>query len=139
MIDFGNDRNERRERTFQMLYTADYNGELSAEELFSSFFDEGEKVPESGYLHDTFTGAVAYSHEADVKIEADSKNWSASRMSGVVRTVLRLAIYELLCTETPPRVIINEALELVKKFGEEQERAFVNGILNRIAREEGKL
>ena len=72
-------------------------------------------------------------------IEKDSKNWSASRMSGVVRTALRLSIYELLCTDIPPKVAINEALELVKKYGNEQEPAFVNGILNRIAREAGRL
>ena len=60
-------------------------------------------------------------------------------MSGVTRNLLRLAIYELMNTETPPKVVINEAVNLAKKFGDDAEPAFINGILNRIAREEGKL
>ena len=139
MTEFGNDKNDRRERVFQMLYAVDYNREASAEEQFSSFYDDGESIPTSGYAHDTFVGAVSFTSEADAMIEKDSKNWSASRMSGVVRTALRLSIYELLCTDIPPKVAINEALELVKKYGNEQEPAFVNGILNRIAREAGRL
>ena len=139
MTEFGNDKNDRRERVFQMLYAVDYNREASAEEQFLSFYDDGESIPTSGYAHDTFVGAVGFTSEADAMIEKDSKNWSASRMSGVVRTALRLSIYELLCTDIPPKVAINEALELVKKYGNEQEPAFVNGILNRIAREAGRL
>lgn len=139
MIDFENTKSERRERVFQMLFAVDYNSEKPAEEVFTSFFDEGDNVPESGYIKDTFNAAAAYAAEADQKIEADSKNWSVTRISGVVKSVLRLAIYELLNTEVPPKVIINEAVNLTKKFGDEQEPSFVNGILNRIAREENKL
>ena len=139
MTDFGTDKNDRRERVFQMLYAADYNRDLTTEEQFASFFDEGECVPSTGYIHDTYFGVAEFTPESDSRIEIDSKNWKTSRMSGVVRTALRLAIYELLHTDIPPKVAINESIELVKKYGEEQEPPFVNGILNRIARNEGRL
>lgn len=122
-----------------MLFSLDFNGERPVYETFLAFYDEGDNVPENGYVRDTFNGASVFSTEADVMIEADSKNWSASRMSGVTRSILRLAIYELLKTDVPPKVAINEALELAKKFGDDQEPAFINGILNRIARENGKI
>ena len=139
MINFENTKNERRERVFQMLFAIDFNTDRDINSTFTAFYDEEDTIPVSGYVIDTFNGASAFFAEADKKIEADSKNWSTSRMSGVTRTILRLAIYELLKTETPPKVVINEALELSKKFGDEQEPAFINGILNRIAREENKL
>ena len=139
MIDFENTKTERRERVFQMLFAVDFNSDKQSSDIFNSFFDEGDNIPESGYIRDTFTAANEFATEADKRIEADSKNWSVARISGVARNVLRLAVYELLNTKVPPKVVISEAVELAKKFGDDQEPSFVNGILNRIAREENKL
>ena len=139
MIDFENNKNDRRERVFQMLFSSDFYSDVPADQLFESFYESNDNIPLSGYLRDTFIGAADFAKEADAMIEVDSKNWSTSRMSGVTRNILRLAIYELLKTETPPRVVINEAVELSKKFGDDQEPVFINGILNRIAREASKL
>ncbi|MBR6807569.1 MAG: transcription antitermination factor NusB [Clostridia bacterium] len=139
MINFENTKNDRRERVFQMLFSLDFYTEEPAEKIFESFFEDGDNVPTSGYLRDTFVGAAEFIKEADVMIASHAKNWSTSRMSGVTRNLLRLAIYELLKTETPPKVVINEALELSKKFGEDQEPVFINGILNSIAKEAEKL
>jgi len=139
MIEFGNTKNERRERVFQMLFSFDFNKERTSDESFVSFFDEGDTIPVEGYIKNTFDGVNAFALEADALVEADSKNWSTDRMSGVTRNILRLAIYELLCTDVPPKVAINEGVELAKKYGDDQEPAFINGILNRIAREKGKI
>ena len=139
MINFENTKNDRRERVFQMLFAVDFYSEVSVNHLFESFYDSSDNIPTNGYIRETFIGATEFANEADTLREADSKTWSTARMSGVVRNILRLAIYELLNTETPPKVIINEAIELTKKFGEEQEPVFVNGILNRIAKEASKL
>lgn len=125
---------DRRERVFKMLFSAEYNTDRTTEESFASFFDEGETVPLEGYVHDTFFGASEYAGEADRLVESDSKNWKMSRMSAVTRCVLRLAVYELMKTDLPPKVVINEAVELSKKFGEDGSPSFVNGILNRIAK-----
>ena len=139
MIEFGNTKNERRERVFQMLFSLDFNKERTSDESFVSFFDEGDTIPVEGYIKNTFEGVNSFALEADALVEADSKNWSTDRMSGVTRNILRLAIYELLCTDVPPKVAINEGVELAKKYGDDQEPAFINGILNRIAREKGKI
>lgn len=139
MTDFGNQKKQRRERVFQMLYSLDFDKEKSAVEVFRSFFDEDDEIPDSGYVHDVFHGVAEYTATADEMIEKDSKNWSTGRMSGVTRNVLRLAIYELLNTDVPPKVAISEAVEIAKVYGDGQEPSFVNGILNRIARENGKI
>ncbi len=139
MTQFETNKNDRRDRVFQMLFSLDFNKERSQDETFLSFFDEGDSVPSDGYIRSTFNGAHDFAPEADAMIEKDSKNWSISRMSSVTRTVLRLSIYELLCTPLPPRVAISEGVELAKKYGDENEPAFVNGILNRIAKENGKI
>ncbi len=139
MTDFGNQKKQRRERVFQMLYSLDFDKEKTADECFRSFFDEDDEIPDSGYIHDVFCGVAEFSSEADAMIEKDSKNWSTGRMSGVTRNVLRLAIYELLNTDVPPKVAISEAVEIAKQYGDGQEPSFVNGILNRIAKENGKI
>ncbi len=130
---------DRREKVFKMLFSAEYNNQGEAEDIYASFFEEGEKIPQDGYVRDTFIGALNFASESDLLIEADSKKWKASRMSAVTRTILRLASYELLKTDLPPRVAINEAVELAKEFGEDGSPAFVNGILNRIAKDAGKM
>jgi N utilization substance protein B len=69
----------------------------------------------------------------DERIEAASTNWRVDRMARVDRNALRLAVFELLHGDAPVKVIINEAIELGKKFGSESSGAFVNGVLDRIA------
>ncbi len=69
----------------------------------------------------------------DEVIEEVSSNWRLDRMARVDRNVLRLAVYELLRTDVPVKVVINEAIELGKKFGSESSGAFVNGVLDKIA------
>ena len=68
----------------------------------------------------------------DAKIEIIAQNWSLRRMAPTDRNALRLGAYELLYTQTPPRVVIDEALELAKLFGSGQSAQFVNGILDRL-------
>lgn len=75
----------------------------------------------------------------DEEIGKTSSNWSFERISIVDRTILRLALFELLFTDTPPKVILNEAIELAKTFGSDQSSKFVNGILDTLARKSGKI
>jgi N utilization substance protein B len=62
-------------------------------------------------------------------------NWSLERMAVIDRNILRMGAYEILLTETPPRVVINEAVELAKRFGTKQSAKFVNGVLDRFLQE----
>ena len=71
--------------------------------------------------------------EIDAVIERYSDNWKLNRMSGVDRNVMRIAVYELLyCEDIPPKVSINEAVDIGKKFGTEESGAFINGIMDSI-------
>ena len=78
MTEFENTKNDRRERVFQMMFSLDFNKDRDNGETFLSFYDEGDNIPGSGYIRDTFNGASEFSAEADAMIEADSKNWSTS-------------------------------------------------------------
>ncbi|NIS62710.1 MAG: transcription antitermination factor NusB, partial [Proteobacteria bacterium] len=73
----------------------------------------------------------------DRVIEHYSSNWKVDRMAHVDRTILRIATYELLyCNDIPPRVAINEAIDIGKKYGSEDSGAFINGILDKVRSEE---
>ncbi len=81
-------------------------------------------------------GVVQYHREIDVLIERYSENWRLNRIAPIDRTVLRMAIYELLyCEDIPAKVTLNEAVELGKEYGSEDSSSFINGILDRILNE----
>lgn len=84
-------------------------------------------------------GVVADLAALDARIEAASTNWRLARMPTVDRNILRLGAFEILRrADVPAAVVINEALEIAKKYGGAESRAFVNGILDRIANEAGR-
>ena len=72
----------------------------------------------------------------DELIEGAAANWSLSRMAATDRNVLRLGAYELLYADTPPKVAVDEAVELARRFGSAQSAAFVNGILDQLMHQE---
>ncbi|MCX6130036.1 MAG: transcription antitermination factor NusB [Proteobacteria bacterium] len=78
-------------------------------------------------------GVFQHQTQLNEKIEQVSDNWSLSRMPVIDRCILRIAAFELLHSDTPKRVVINEAIELAKKYSTENSAAFVNGILDRLA------
>jgi len=78
-------------------------------------------------------GVKEFQREIDALIERFSENWKIGRMSRVDRNVLRVAVYELLhCDDIPPKVSINEAIDIAKRFGTEDSGAFINGILDSV-------
>lgn len=76
--------------------------------------------------------AYARRHHADAEIESLAPGWPAYRQPAVDRAIFRLAHYEMTATDTPPKVVINEAVELAKEFGTEHSPAFINGVLDRV-------
>jgi transcription antitermination protein NusB len=86
------------------------------------------------FANKLFEGAAKDADELDALIVQHAKNWRLERMAIIDRAVLRLAIYELRVGETPPKVILNEAVELAKKFSSEDAGAFVNGILDAVSK-----
>lgn len=126
-------RRRARELAIQVLFHMEYNdgGPEEAFELVCENFDAPEWV--KAFSKDLVKGVVEHKEEVDRRIRKASKNWRLERMSRVDRSVLRLATYEIIFREDiPPKVSIDEAVELGKKFGAEDSAAFINGILDNI-------
>lgn len=130
-------RSTGRRLAMQALYQAEVGGDS-----ISSFF---KNLSERNLLAETKTfaerlseGAWQNRRMADEAIKKHSKSWKLSRIDEVDKSILRLAIYEMtLSVETPPAVIINEAVELSKKYCSRDAAKFVNGILGAFLKEQG--
>lgn len=128
-------RHQLREFLVQLLYEASANPEKTADEILSVATEERE-VPESTFIKDIFSGILANINELDAEIESCSNRWKIDRIYQVDKAILRLALYEMKSTETPVKVIINEAVELTKTFDPDSKQ-FVNGVLNKLAENRG--
>ena len=129
-------RRQEREEAFLMLFEGEIAPEKTADEIYADAKDARE-VEESPYVRALLDGVRAHREELDRLIDAHSHGWKRNRLSGVARAVILLAAYEMLyMTDVPPRVSLNEAVELMKKYDEDKARVFVNGVLNAISRDE---
>jgi N utilization substance protein B len=135
-------RRRAREFALKALYQADLQGgdhKAALEGLWDGIVDaETDGNPaekdEMVFARRVVGGVADRGEDIDALIEKASKNWRLARMPVVDRSILRLATAEmLLLKDVPVSVSINEAVELAKSFGEKESRAFVNGILDRIA------
>jgi N utilization substance protein B len=133
-------RHRSRQRALQVLYQWDMN-KGPVEEAISSFYDTlGADDPETKLGRDEFMeelakGASHMAPDIDHRISEKSENWKLERMPIVDRNILRLAIYEMSRKETPPAVVIDEALELARQFSGETSVPFINGILDAVHKE----
>ena len=127
-------RRESREQAFLFLFERSFLSETSAAEVMENAVDaRGYKASE--FAAQLFVGAWDNHAELDAVIEEHTHKWKAERLSRVTLSVLRMAVYELLyCEDIPVSVTINEAVELAKQYGGEEDGAFVNGVLGGIAR-----
>jgi N utilization substance protein B len=127
-------RTKARERALQALYQIDVAAE-GIDDAMGRFWKSFEPVErEVMTLGEALVRGVAkHRRVIDETIERVSINWRLDRMAKVDRNVLRLAVYELLETDVPVKVVINEAIELGKKYGSESSGAFVNGVLDKVA------
>jgi N utilization substance protein B len=141
-------RRRAREFALQALFAVDTAGAgagpalagLWSSRLEGSEVDDSPATPEETAFADEIVRAVTADREGiDARIEAASLNWRLARMPVVDRNILRIGAYEIVArTDIPASVSINEAIELAKRFGGAESRAFVNGILDRIAGEVGR-
>jgi transcription antitermination protein NusB len=126
-------RRKSRELAMQVLFYMDINQNDSGEllERFCTNFTPSKKV--LSFFLKLVKGVVQTKPEIDSIIEKFSDHWKLNRMSCVDRNAMRIAVYELLyCQDIPPKVSINEAIDIGKKFGTEESGAFINGILDSI-------
>src|SRR5262245_15809110 len=130
-------RRKARGYALQVLYAVDDALGLSVEDALATYFKDFEvEVDAEGraFAGSLVRGTRNAIEQIDDIIQGVSKNWRLDRMSRVDRNILRLGTYELQFEKmTPARVILNEAVELAKRFGAEESAAFVNGVLDRIA------
>lgn len=116
----------------QMLYQLDLNPDVPADTVRELIVDRLRDESLSRFAWSLFSGVMECRPALDARIETIAANWSLKRMAPTDRNVLRLGAFELLYTDTPPRVAIDEALELAKRYGTAQSSQFVNGILDRL-------
>lgn len=126
-------RTRARELAVQFLYQLDLRGDEIVDEL-RAFVEQETDDPEIREFAIRLTlGARRMQEETDRCLREVARNWDLNRMAVLDRNVLRMAVYELLhCPDIPPKVTINEAIEIGKKFSTANSGAFINGILDRV-------
>ena len=118
----------------QMLFQWDMSRQDPAK-LEAKFWRTAKAADNTrAFANKLFEGAAKYADELDALIVQHAQNWRLERMAIIDRAVLRLAIYELRTKETPSKVVLNEAVDLAKKFSSEDAGAFVNGILDAVSK-----
>ena len=130
-------RRKSRELVLQMLFQSDM-GKQTADQVTKTFWAQRSDVEDDarGFAEDLFRVANERLPEIDAAIQKHAENWRLERMAAVDRNVLRAGVAEFLgYPKTPKPVIINEALEIARKFSSPESVHFINGVLDSIAKE----
>lgn len=134
-------RSAAREQAFKLLYSLEIQKENLQEQIELYFENEeisNEKTKE--YINNIVNGIEKNISEIEPKISENlKKDWKLDRISKINLVLLKLAIYEILYTETPYKVVINEVVEIAKKYGDDTSPNFINGILASIVKESENL
>lgn len=130
-------RYKSRQHALQVLFQCDLRRQSPREaiEAYRStlYSEESELPPEPDrFMEELAEGTAARREEIDRLIAQHSEHWRLERMAAVDRNILRLAVYEMLAVETPPAIVIDQALELARRFSGEESVPFVNGVLDAI-------
>lgn len=138
-------RRELREQIFKYIFRVEFNDREEMPEQGAFFFEmlkmeaQERELPEIGdedatYISEKSNKIIERLDEIDGMINKKAKGWTTQRMGKVDLTILRLAVYEIVYdADVPTGVAINEAVELAKKFGQEESSGFVNGVLAKFA------
>ncbi|MCD4813371.1 transcription antitermination factor NusB [bacterium] len=126
-------RRQSREIAFKILFQVDV-GQLKAEDVITYFLGQQKaSEPVKSYAKMIAGGVVSEQKVIDKFIREKTHKWELERIAAADRSLLRLAVYELLrCPDVPKNVVINEAIELAKKFSTQESSSFINGILDKI-------
>ena len=126
-------RRRSREIALQILYQMDMT-RASANEAITIYYENFDAPPTvRPFAEILVQGVSLYRSEIDQLLASASEHWRIERMSIVDRSILRIALYEMVyCSDIPPKVSINEAVDLGKTFGSEDSSAFINGVLDHI-------
>ena len=125
-------RSESREEAFKLLYSLQMQSDYELDEQIQ-FFIEEENITDNNaikYINETIRGIDQKNEQIEDNVKENIKsNWSISRISKIDLTLLKLGIYEILYSKLPYKVVVNEIVELAKKYGDDSSKSFVNGVL----------
>ena len=130
-------RTETRELAFRLIYSSEVQKEMEQEQV-ELYLQENEinQKAEVEYINQVYEGIKEHKEEIEGLIASNLKEkWTMERISKINRAILKLAIFELVYAKLPYKVVINEAVELAKKYGDDSSKSFVNGILASIVKE----
>lgn len=137
-------RRKSRERALQVIFLCDL-GKFETESAIEAFYvtlhgedEDFSRMPRDRFMEELVRGAMARREEIDEEIGRSSEHWRLDRMPSVDRNILRLATFELLDAKLPNAVVIDEALELARRFSGNESVGFVNGVLDSIKARHGK-
>ena len=131
-------RRELRENIFKLLFVSEFNTPEEMPEQISLYFEQLGELSQKDqmYMEEKYKKVRNVLDEIDSLINEAAKGWKTSRIGKVDLTILRLAFYEMnYDPDVPVKVAINEAIEIGKRFGQDESAAFINGILGNIAKE----
>ena len=129
-----------RARALQALYAWDMRDDQPLDRVATTIWDDLAIPPlERDFAGKLIRVVIAKEQELEHLIENATTNWRIERIGAIERSVLRLAAAELSAGETPPRVVIQEAVRLAERYGSPQSAKFVNGVVDAIARKLGRL
>lgn len=131
------ERTKKREFAFKLIYSSEVQKNMDEEQI-EIFLEENriERDAKVKYIRQVFYGIRKYDEEIMNLIENSLKdNWTMERVSKIDLSILKLAVYEMLYSDIEYKIVINEAIELAKKFGEDNSKTFINGVLANIVKE----
>ena len=127
-------RSELREEAFKLLYSKEVQGDLEKEQI-DEYIAENN-IDKSDYIYDIINGISNNVTEIEKIISTNLKSdWKINRISKINLALLKLSIYEIKYKQLPYKVVINEVVELAKKFGEDTSANFINGVLANVVKE----
>jgi N utilization substance protein B len=130
-------RRKSRELALQMLFQSDM-ARQSSEQVEKTFWEEREELDDTvrGFAQDLFRTAMERREEIDSLIEKHTQHWRMDRMAAVDRNILRAGVAEFIgFPKTPRPVVINEALEIARRYSSPESVQFINGVLDSVAKE----
>lgn len=134
-------RRQAREWAVQFLFQTEFNPE-KLDQALDDFWNDAEKTPQGrdrNYVNDVIRGVIDQQFKIDRTLKRYTENWDVERLGVLDRTVLRVAVYEMLFRDdVPPVVSINEAIEIAKAYSGQKSARFVNGVLDRVQKELGR-
>ncbi len=126
-------RSRARAAALQLLFQRDHNPAVDRAGVEQFVHDRLRDKKLESFCLSLYDGVIAHAAEIDQHLAGAAENWRLPRMSGVDRNVLRLGTCELMfCPDTPPSVVIDEAIELARRYGSADSPAFVNGVLDQV-------